>query len=246
MQAVESLHTLSGMPYWLSICALTAVVKALTLPISVETLRNQAKMLAASGPMEELKKRMNADLANIQANPALQMKYQEEMQAIQQRHGISMGRMLLLPFMQMPIGITMFFGMKAMPEYYPEMAKGGALWFTDLGTVDSTFILPVMVAVPLIINMEYFQGEQMKKNPQMQAIMRGLTLAIIPIGTIQPQAVLCYWLATNTITVASVRYGLLSLISKPIPLLLGLLSCLVQIRFLSFLTTRLSHSDHKL
>ena len=50
---------------------------------------------------------------------------------------------VLMPFLQMPVFMTMFFALRQMGDYFPSMANGGTMWFTDLTVADSTYALPI-------------------------------------------------------------------------------------------------------
>jgi YidC/Oxa1 family membrane protein insertase len=57
-------------------------------------------------------------------------------------------------FLQAPIFISFFFAIRNMAEKVPSFKEGGALWFTDLTTPDSFFILPVMSGLATLLTVE--------------------------------------------------------------------------------------------
>lgn len=51
-----------------------------------------------------------------------------------------------------------------MVEKVPSFKTGGALWFTDLTSADSFYILPVLTAVSFLLTVEVFNFFSFKKK----------------------------------------------------------------------------------
>lgn len=47
-----------------------------------------------------------------------------------------------------------FWGLRELPKYFEDCTNGGALWFTDLGAADPTYILPVVNAALMLVAVE--------------------------------------------------------------------------------------------
>lgn len=87
-----------------------------------------------------------------------------------------------------------------MAEKVPSFKEGGALWFTDLTTPDSFFILPVMSGLATLLTVELGAVDGMQGQPmmsKMKMFLRGFAVLIIPATASFPKALFCYWLTTN-------------------------------------------------
>jgi YidC/Oxa1 family membrane protein insertase len=94
---------------------------------------------------------------------------------------------------------SFFFGLKAMGEHYPTWSQGGTAWFTDLSTLDTTYVLPVITAVTFLATTEAAAVDSTDpKSAQMRMAMRALSVAMLPISATMPAGVLMYWITTNT------------------------------------------------
>ncbi|KAF3589631.1 hypothetical protein F2Q69_00028458 [Brassica cretica] len=86
-----------------------------------------------------------------------------------------------------------------MAEKVPSFKTGGTLWFTDLTTADTTYILPLLTAITFIIMVE----EGMEGNPiagTMKKFSRIIAFLSIPILMGVEKALFCYWLTSNLFT----------------------------------------------
>ncbi|CAF2056513.1 unnamed protein product [Brassica napus] len=71
-----------------------------------------------------------------------------------------------------------------MAEKVPSFKIGGTLWFTDLTTADTTYILPLLTAITFIIMVESNMQEGMEGNPvagTMKKFSRIIAFLSIPI-----------------------------------------------------------------
>ncbi|KAH0902646.1 hypothetical protein HID58_042149 [Brassica napus] len=82
-----------------------------------------------------------------------------------------------------PIFISFFFATRNMAEKVSSFKTSGTLWFTDLTTADTTYILPLLTAIIFIIMVENMQ-EGMEGNPvagTMKKFSRIIAFLSIPI-----------------------------------------------------------------
>ena len=79
--------------------------------------------------------------------------------------GCSPYKLYLLPWIQIPLWITLSFALRNMSGYFPtcvpycagtteSLSTEGVLWFQDLTVSDPYYILPVLVAVTNLTNIE--------------------------------------------------------------------------------------------
>ncbi|XP_073270373.1 mitochondrial inner membrane protein OXA1-like [Primulina huaijiensis] len=102
---------------------------------------------------------------------------------------------------------------RKLTENVPSFKEGGALWFTDLTTPDSLFILPVLTALTFWITVEFNAQEGLEGNPTANTIKnvsKVFVVLTIPLTASFPKAIFCYWITSNLFSLA---YGLV--IKKP-------------------------------
>ncbi len=190
MSGIDLIHTFSGLPYWGAICVATVAIRLAMLPLSIKTIKSTSKMAHMKPEMEDLVRRQKSD-PNIQ-DPKVQAAYSAEMIGVYKKHGVNPLSAIGLPFIQMPVFIGVFWALHDMGLYYPDIATGGAFWFTNLAAPDATFILPLFNAASFLLMIEMgADGMQTGQTKQFQWIMRGLAVAMVPLTISMPQVCNC-------------------------------------------------------
>ena len=134
-----------------------------------------------------------------------QKAFGENMKALFARYEITPFAALVTPLVQAPLFIGMFFGMKRIPDIFPDAcANGGLWWFTDLTVPDPTYILPLACGLSFIATIESGKDQMIDSNPQHGPVIvnafRAMALVMVPVMTTFPAAMLCYWVPNNFIT----------------------------------------------
>ncbi|KAG0006491.1 Cytochrome c oxidase assembly protein cox18, mitochondrial [Modicella reniformis] len=123
----------------------------------------------------------------------------------------------LLPWVQIPLFITMSLTIRGMAGYplpflgesslpvEPGFAEGGVLWFTDLAASDPMWIMPIAVGATNLLNVE-LNGLMMSKTPTRNQVIfrnffRVLAVSMIPIAHEAPMAICLYWLSSGLYSV---------------------------------------------
>ncbi|KAG0245666.1 Cytochrome c oxidase assembly protein cox18, mitochondrial [Mortierella sp. GBA43] len=123
----------------------------------------------------------------------------------------------LLPWVQIPLFITMSLAIRGMAGYplpflgdsslpaEPGFTDGGILWFTDLTASDPTWIMPIAVGATNLLNVE-LNALMMSKTPTrnqtiMRNVFRVLAVTMIPIAHEAPMAICLYWLSSGSYSV---------------------------------------------
>lgn len=202
MQLVEKIHVVADVPYWQSIIALTVALRVAVLPIAIKAMRDGAKM-------QILQPEMKAIQAEMIADPFAQVKQQEyeiRMKALFTKYQVTPFSMLLGPLAQMPIFLSMFFGIRQMGQYYDGFSTGGAYWFTDLTAADASMVLPVVNSFMFLglIELGGEAGQQQAQTEQqrtMKMVFRGLGVAMVPLTMHMPQGLFVYWCTSSVISV---------------------------------------------
>ncbi|CAE7853091.1 OXA1, partial [Symbiodinium microadriaticum] len=106
-----------------------------------------------------------------------------------------------LPFIQLPIFVSLFFGIKQMGTYCPGFSSGGTAWFTDLAAADPYMVLPIINALSFLLMFEMnSDGFQTQDNDTFKMVMRGLSVAIVPLTYAMPSGVFVYWCTNNMLS----------------------------------------------
>ena len=152
MSAIENIHVMGGIPYWEAIVVMTLMLRLIMLPLAVQTMQNAMRMAVLRPHMQRLQDVYLKD-PHFE-DMRVKLKYQSDMKALFVQHKVNPFRSLLMPLFQLPVFISFFLGLQGMGEFFPALATGGALWFTDLSAADPYFIFPVLNAVSFLVMIE--------------------------------------------------------------------------------------------
>jgi YidC/Oxa1 family membrane protein insertase len=221
LRLVDGLHTTLDLPWWAAVMGAAVVARTMLLPLSVYGMQQGARVQAMKVPLSHLEARRQAG-----ENPTV---IQTELSALYQSHGASPAGMLLPVFVQAPVFISFFWGLRRLADVRPEASSGGALWFPDLGATDPTYMLPILstgsalalilLAMPAIANASAAEAQQQQ---QLRLLFGGLTLVSLPVAVSMPVSVLLFWNTNNAFSLAyalSLNHvpGLKDRIIGPIP-----------------------------
>ncbi|THG95060.1 hypothetical protein EW026_g6521, partial [Hermanssonia centrifuga] len=146
---IETLQVFSGMPWFWTIVTATALSRVILFPFAVMGLRNTAKMAPHQKQISDLRDEMTA--AQKTGNTLKMQAAVLKQRVLYEKIGVSMGGMMLPVFMQLPVTLGMFFGVKNICELPVEQLKySGVSFLPDLTVADPTYILPI--AATLAIN----------------------------------------------------------------------------------------------
>ena len=204
VNVVQTLHEVTGFHYAGSIFATTCVVRLIVLPVAIKSQKAASRMAHLQPELQVLKQRYEALGTPTQAE---QKAFAQQMKSLFKKYEVGPFQALVAPLVQIPLFISMFFGMKKMPEIFPtEMSTGGMAWFVDLTIPDPTYVLPLVCGVSFLATIEAGKEQMIDSNPAMGATMvnafRGMAFIMVPVMTTFPAAMLCYWVPNNVLTFA--------------------------------------------
>jgi YidC/Oxa1 family membrane protein insertase len=143
---LELVNVSTGLPWFHTIIAGTILSRLLLLPFSIKQLRNSAALAPHQPRLMELKEELDkayktGDKLAVQRVALRQRKVYEE-------SGVSMLPMLLMPFVQLPVTLGMFFGVKRLCALPLEQFHwSGVSYLPDLTVPDPYYALPIAAAV---------------------------------------------------------------------------------------------------
>jgi YidC/Oxa1 family membrane protein insertase len=200
MEGIDYLHTWAGIPYWEAIVGATFITRFLLFPVVLQTMKNTAIMSRLRPEIQKIQEAQLADPNGTDA--AVKMRYQNEMKAIFTKYQVNPFRIMMWPFFQFPVFIAFFMALKDFGLYFPQIADGGAFWFTNLAAADPYYILPVINAASFLLMIEIGQdGVKMDNQQQFKNIMRILGVAMVPLTASMPACLFVYWGANNIISI---------------------------------------------
>ena len=143
---LELVNVSMGLPWFHTIVAGTLLSRLLLVPFSIKQLRNSSALAPHQPRLLELKEELNrayktGDKIGVQRVALKQRRVYEE-------SGVSMLPMLLMPFVQLPVTLGMFFGVKrlcALP--LEQLHWSGVSFLPDLTVPDPFYVLPIAAAV---------------------------------------------------------------------------------------------------
>jgi YidC/Oxa1 family membrane protein insertase len=200
---IHAFHAASGLNYAYSIIGVTAIARVFLFPIFVKGQRTQSRMAHMQPELQAIKARI--DKLGPDADRETQIKYGLQMKALFKKYDCNPLGAMVVPMVQAPFFMSMFFGLTKMPKFFPdELSTGGIFWFQDLTMTDSYYILPSFSALTFLIMIEKGKEQMMATNPaqgeMMVNIFRGMSVIMFPVAIGFSTAVLCYWVTNNTIT----------------------------------------------
>lgn len=189
---LEFFHGL-GLEWWLSIAALTIVVRLLLFPLTVKQVRSMRAM-------QDLRPELDKIRGQYSNN---RQRQQEEMMKLYQERSINPLGGCLPILVQMPIFIGIFYVIRQFGGYgdvegtKPSFQDGGILWFTNLSEMDPYLILPVVSALTMLAATEITAKNL---EPQQRWIMRILPIGITFFLWSFPAGLFVYWITSNLVT----------------------------------------------
>ena len=136
-------------------------------------------MAALRPDMQKVQDAMNAD--PFIDDQRVKQRYVEEMKALFVHHKVNPLRAFAMPFVQLPIFISFFFGLQEMNTFFPAYEHGGAFWFQNLVAADPYCILPITNSLTFLAMVEMgADGIQTSQQNTFRWVMRGFAFVIVP------------------------------------------------------------------
>ncbi|XP_046381007.1 mitochondrial inner membrane protein OXA1L-like [Haliotis rufescens] len=206
-QGLDFLHVGLDLPWWGAIMIGTVCLRMLVFPLVIKSQQNAALMHNHAPVMTRLQVRMTDARASGDAI-ALQRATVEYL-AYMQKNGIKMFKSMLVPFAQLPVFVSVFFGLRGMANLPVESMKlGGLYWFTDLTVPDPFYALPIVTAATFLlivqVGVDGVRADMM--SPFMRYGMRAMPFIMLPFISNFPAALLTYWCTTNAFSLLQVLF----------------------------------------
>lgn len=165
MRLIENIHLAADLPYWQTIVVTTIALRIILFPMAIYTIQNASRMPHAKPKIQKLQDEFT-NHPDMATDPNLQVEFRRKMTQLLQRENVNPVRGILSPLCQIPIFLSMFFGLKEIGNFLPGMTTGGVLWFTDLTATDAFMIFPVLNALSFLLMIEIGM-DGLPPNPDM-------------------------------------------------------------------------------
>ena len=202
---MEWMHVDVGMDWWPTIMATTLLMRMVVFPVVVISQRNLANMTNNGPRMARINEKMND--ARRRGDLIESAQLGGELQAFQKEKGINPLKNMAPLMFQMPVFLSMFFGLRGM-AYCPvdSMTTGGLAWFTNLTVHDPYLVLPIVTAATLYTQLKVgAEGAKLDTfGPKMQVAMAFMPLVVLFMTYKFPAAVCLYWATNNFISLGQV------------------------------------------
>ncbi|KAF6001907.1 hypothetical protein F1559_001233 [Cyanidiococcus yangmingshanensis] len=201
VQGIIMLHECTGLPWWATVAAATALARLLVLPLTLNTFQNSARMQSIKPDLDAIKERMQIALQTGDQHRSRSA--QQEIFRLLRENRISPFRSLVNPLVQMPLFIAFFFALRKMARIYPdELKQGGLAWFRDLAAPDPFYGLPALTSATMLIMIQIGAETGGGQLPKVALnMMRVFALGLVPLTAHFPAILFCYWLPSNFFSV---------------------------------------------
>ncbi|KAH7927552.1 hypothetical protein BV22DRAFT_1060676 [Leucogyrophana mollusca] len=193
----ELLNVSTGMPWFYTIIAGTLLWRVALFPASVISIRNSARLLPYSSQLMALTEDMKTvDRSDRLALQRLALKRQK----IYEDAGVKVLPSIIMPFVQIPVTLGMFFGVKKLVQLPVEQLKeSGVDILSNLTVPDPYYILPLITTAMINVQMQVMRKDvNFSERPEMAHIMnfmRAMTVLGIPFMGQLPSGL---WLSVCT------------------------------------------------
>ncbi|CCM04117.1 uncharacterized protein FIBRA_06277 [Fibroporia radiculosa] len=190
---MELLQVSTGMPWFWTIISATLISRVVLFPFTVRSMRSTAALAPYQDEVNALRVQMQAAQANKDMLTLQSVAMKQRM--IYDKAGVSMASMALLPFVQLPVTLGMFFGVKKLCDLpLEQLHYSGISFLPDLTVADPTCILPIASAV--MMNVQLSLGlKDMTAAPHMAHMInlfRVLSVVSVPLMWNLPSGVMVY------------------------------------------------------
>lgn len=196
---LEAVHISTGLPWWATIALTTVVIRALLTPLVISAQKNSAIFANSMGEIQAVQQKIVE--ARQMKNVMAFAEHSAELNKLMIEKGYNPLKNILVPFAQMPIFVSFYFGIRGMVNAPVEsLHQGGIAWFTDLTLADPYLVLPVITCGTLWLTLRSATAGAPMADAAANALMKYMRLMPIimfPFIMSFPSALVVYWASSN-------------------------------------------------
>ncbi|KAI0742925.1 60Kd inner membrane protein-domain-containing protein [Daedaleopsis nitida] len=170
---MELINVSTGLPWVWTIVTTTVLSRVLLFPFTVKQMQSTAALAPYQNEIAAIRDEMNAAQAKKDMLAMQRAALKQKM--IYEKAGVSLSGMALAPFIQLPVTLGMFFGVKTMCDLPVEQLKwSGLSWLPDLTVADPTWTLPIIATILMNVQISVSMRDLVASTPQTGHIMNAL------------------------------------------------------------------------
>lgn len=205
--ALESIHVGLDLPWWTAIVIGTVCLRVAVFPLVILAQRNAANMHNHMPIIQNLQAKFTK--ARVSGNALEAARAGGDVVDYMKKYKVNPIKNMLVPFVQLPVFISVFVGIRQMANLpVQSMTTGGLAWFTDLTIPDPFYALPLITMATFFVTIELgvdgVRAATMTKT--LRYVMRAMPFIITPFIINFPAGMLCYWLTSNLFSLAQVLF----------------------------------------
>lgn len=207
VKTISSIHDLTGLPWWTTIIVTTVCVRIGLAYPAITAMQNTSRIQKYKPELDAIMQRQKEG----KTDPKIA---QQEILSFYKKYDVNPFKAFVPIFLQMPMFVGMFLGLRKIGDYYPDMSNGGAYWFTDLTAPDPSLLIPMpdvlnlsdVGILPAVAGAGFVAtilagSDGMENNPMGPNIKRfliGLGCLTPFVASQFPAGLLVYWVTNNT------------------------------------------------
>ena len=141
--SMELIHVASGMPWFWTIVTATLLSRLIVTPFNISSLRTAVRLAPHQPHLMQIKEEPEK-AGGASMDPIAVQRVSLQQRKIYEEAGASLPAPLITPFVQIPVSIGLFLGLKRLCDFPLEQLKVGGI--TDLTIPDPTYMLPLAMA----------------------------------------------------------------------------------------------------
>ncbi|PIL25842.1 transporter [Ganoderma sinense ZZ0214-1] len=197
---MELINVSAGLPWIWTIVATTVLSRVVLFPFTVKSMRGTAALAPYQGDIAAIRDEMAA--AQKKKDTLAMQRAALKQKMIYEKAGVGVVGMAISPFVQLPVTLGMFFGVKSLCDLPLEQLKwSGLVWLPDLTIADPTWTLPILATLLMNVQISVSTRDMVGTTVQMGHVMnlfRVLTAASVFVLANLSNGVLVYLLTSMT------------------------------------------------
>ncbi|KAI0651166.1 60Kd inner membrane protein-domain-containing protein [Trametes meyenii] len=194
---MELLQVSTGLPWFWTIVGTTIISRIILFPFSVKQMQGTAALAPYQKDIASIRDEMTE--AQKKKDALAMQRAALRQKLVYEKAGVSIGGMAAAPFIQLPVTLGMFFGVKGLCDLPLEQLKfSGFEWVPDLTVVDPTYTLPIIATILMNVQISVSMRDLIGQTPQMGHIMN--FLRVLTTGSVFLMANLSSGLVVYLIT----------------------------------------------
>lgn len=201
-QAIAGLlhvHEATGLSYGWTIVITTVGLRLVMFPLLGMAQQATSRMAHLQPELRQLQQKQER-LGSLTREESVQ--FANQYKALFRKYQVNPAY-AAVPLIQLPLFVSLFFGLQKMPKIFPdELSVGGMFWFPDLTVPDPLYILPLLSTTTLMAMFEINKTQVLRQSPGQQGqfmlnFFRVMGLISLPVAMTFDTGVVLMW-ATNS------------------------------------------------